>query len=127
MIVKKRVPFALLQFLYPEDLVIEVVLEQPDIHAVRAGEFREIVELLDLLAHVFRAGEFFRDGVIGVIGEPVIEPVIAKLRRVFGIRLEQSFDVILGRFLEAVVLGSCERRYWQECRDKKNDKSWFHK
>ena len=94
---------ALLQLLDAENFVVDVVLEETNIDAVRPREFRQIVELFELLAEILGALEFLRLRLVRIIAEVIVEPMIAQAGGVFRAHLEQSFDVILRQFLEAIV------------------------
>ena len=52
---------------------------------------------------VFLRGEFLRPRFLRVVGQLVVESVIAELRRVFRIRAETCLDVIFRKLLEFIV------------------------
>ena len=54
LVVNERIPVRFAQFLQLEDFIVDVVTENADIDLVRAGQLREIVELLQCLANLFR-------------------------------------------------------------------------
>ena len=65
-----------------------------------------VLEAVQLREELLLRGEFLRARFLRVVGQLVVEAVIAELRRVFRIRAEPRLDVIVRELLEFIV-GGC--------------------
>ena len=109
--IDQRIPIRLLQIFGPEDLVIDVFLQDAEIDTVRAGKLRSVNGSY-LLPKFFLRGEVFGLRFTRVIGQLAIKTVVTEVGRLFGIGSEILLDVIARDFLERFVLrrGGCVQR-----------------
>ena len=106
LVVSERVPLRVFHFLEAEDFAFDVLFQDAEIDTVRAGQLRAVLEAVQLGEELLLRGEFLRARFLRVVSQLVVETVVAELRRVFGIRAEPRFDVIVRELLEFVV-GGC--------------------
>ncbi len=104
LVVGERVPILLLQFFEIEDLVIDAVFQNAQVDAVRRVQLGVRTEAIQFFAKRPGVGQSLRSGFGRIIGQPIVEAMIAQLRRLLRIRLEVLLDVFAREFLEPIVV-----------------------
>ena len=103
LVVNEGVPLRFAQFLQLENLVIDILTQNPNIDLIGTGELLVIVEFLERAVHLLRLREHSRTCLRRVIAQDAIKSMIAQ----FGCELRMGrkiiLDVILRDFFKLTV------------------------
>ena len=128
LIVNQRVPIRFLEFFQFENLIVDVVAQDANIHLVCAGQLRNGLEFVELFPELPGARKQSITRFRRVIPQLIVKAMIAQFRGVLGLRREEPLNVIVRNFLKLIVLwGRASVAERQSKRHCECDCDCFHK